>query len=164
MRRLFENHKAQAALEYLVTYGWAFLVIIAAIAALSYFGLLSPEKYMPDKCDFGQQMSCVDQYIDTNHRVILRFKNNFGANITVVGAYGDDVDSFIGVPGSAIPTPVTIPRGEIKQVEIDVLKNVTEGNKERFRFVIEFQRQGGTINHNTTGSVFTEVSEPLPFS
>jgi hypothetical protein len=156
MKRIFKNHKAQAALEYLVTYGWAFLVIIAAISALAYFGILTPKNYMPEKCDFGQQLSCVDQYIDTNGKVILRFKNDFGANISVTNAYGDFVDSF-GTSGAVVP----IGRGEIKQVQLTVNKTVTAESKERFRFIIEFQRQGGTAKHNITGSIFTEVSEPL---
>lgn len=153
MKRNLKNHKAQAALEYLVTYGWAFLVIIAAIAALSYFGVLSPKNYMPEKCDFGQQLNCVDQYVDTAGKVFLRFKNDFGANITVTNAYGDYVKSF--------PTSVNISRGEIKRVEILVNKTVTAKEKERFRFVLEFKRQGGSVKHNVSGSMFTEVSEPL---
>ena len=157
---MFKDKRAQAALEYLVTYGWAFLVILAAIAALSYFGLLNPEKYMPDKCEFGQQLSCVDQYMDTSNRIIFRFKNNFGENVTLVNAYGDNIGSFIGTPGGP-PGDLIIPAGEIKQVEINVSKSLTAGNKERFRMLIEFRRSDGTILHNVSGVVFTEVSEPL---
>jgi hypothetical protein len=51
--------KAQAAMEFLMTYGWAILVVLAAIGALAYFGVLSPSKLLPSKCtlspgfDFG---------------------------------------------------------------------------------------------------------------
>lgn len=51
--------KAQAAMEFLMTYGWAILVVLAAIGALAYFGVLSPDKLLPSKCtlspgfDFG---------------------------------------------------------------------------------------------------------------
>jgi len=159
MRRLFSNKKAQAALEYLVTYGWAFLVVLAAIGALSYFGLLNPQKYMPDKCDFGSQLSCVDQYMDTNQRIIFRFRNDFGANITIVNASGEFISAFEGDPGN--PSPVNIGVGEIKQVQVNVSKSLTAGDKERFRLSIEFKRQGGTARHNISGVVFTEVSEPL---
>ncbi len=36
--------KSQAALEFLITYGWAFLVILLMIGTLSYFGILSPSQ------------------------------------------------------------------------------------------------------------------------
>ncbi len=159
MRKLFSNQKAQAALEYLVTYGWAFLVVIAAIAALSYFGLLNPQKYMPDKCDFGQQLNCVDQYVDTNQRIIFRFQNDFGTNISIVNASGEYVSAFEGTPGN--PGPVNIGPGEIKQVQVNVSKDLSAGDKERFTLSIEFKRLGGTATHNVSGVVFTEVSEPL---
>jgi len=41
--------KSQAAMEFLMTYGWAILVVLVAIAALAYFGVLSPEKFLPDR-------------------------------------------------------------------------------------------------------------------
>ena len=41
------NKKSQAVLEFIITYGWAILVILAAIGTLAYFGILSPEKFVP---------------------------------------------------------------------------------------------------------------------
>jgi hypothetical protein len=34
--------KGQGAMEFLMTYGWAIIVVIAAIIALAYFGLIDP--------------------------------------------------------------------------------------------------------------------------
>jgi len=34
--------KGQAAMEFLMTYGWAFIVVMTVIGALVYFGVLSP--------------------------------------------------------------------------------------------------------------------------
>ncbi len=42
------HNKSQAALEFISTYGWAFLIILLIIAALSYFGILSPGKLWTD--------------------------------------------------------------------------------------------------------------------
>lgn len=38
------NRKEQAGLEFLMTYGWAILVVLVTIAVLAYFGVLSPTK------------------------------------------------------------------------------------------------------------------------
>jgi hypothetical protein len=57
-----KNKRGQAALEFLTTYGWAFLVILVMIAALSYFGVLNPENYIPDSCNFGGLFSCSGGY------------------------------------------------------------------------------------------------------
>ena len=44
------SKRAQAAMEFLMTYGWAILVVLAAIGALAYFGVLSPDRFLPEKC------------------------------------------------------------------------------------------------------------------
>lgn len=37
-----KQKKAQAAMEFLMTYGWAILVVLVAIGALAYFGVIDP--------------------------------------------------------------------------------------------------------------------------
>jgi hypothetical protein len=54
--------KAQAALEFLTTYGWAFIVILTAIGALAYFGVLKVEP--PDRCTIGPEFNCYDFRLD----------------------------------------------------------------------------------------------------
>jgi len=52
--------KGQAALEFLMTYGWAILVVLVAIGALAYFGVLSPDKFLPNKCTLPAGIACSD--------------------------------------------------------------------------------------------------------
>jgi len=53
------NKKGQSALEFLMTYGWAILVVLAAIGALAYFGVLSPTNFLPDQCLGAVGIGCV---------------------------------------------------------------------------------------------------------
>ena len=39
--------KGQAAMEFLMTYGWAILAAVVVIGVLAYFGVFSPGKYFP---------------------------------------------------------------------------------------------------------------------
>jgi len=74
--------RGQAALEFLTTYGWAFLVILIMIGALAYFGILKPSKLLPERCTFGTEIGCQDFVLDgTNSRTILRLKNGVGESI-----------------------------------------------------------------------------------
>jgi hypothetical protein len=43
------NKRSQAAMEFLMTYGWALLVVFVAVAALVFFGLLNPSRFLPDR-------------------------------------------------------------------------------------------------------------------
>jgi hypothetical protein len=36
-------------MEFLMSYGWALLVVLLVIAALAYFGMLNPDRFLPDK-------------------------------------------------------------------------------------------------------------------
>lgn len=76
--------KSQAALEFLTTYGWAFLVIIIMIGTLAYFGILSPSKLLPNRCNFGSEFQCLDYQISATASTFkMRLKNNVGEPIDV---------------------------------------------------------------------------------
>lgn len=91
--------KGQGALEFLMTYGWAFLVILIMIGALAYFGILNPTRFLPDRCDFGTQVLCQKgQYIINNaetQTVLARVTNNFGTQVSVFG-FGATTDAAGG--------------------------------------------------------------------
>lgn len=51
------NKKGQAAMEFLMTYGWAILIAIIAIAALIAFGVLNPGKASTNTCGTGNALT-----------------------------------------------------------------------------------------------------------
>jgi hypothetical protein len=59
--------KAQAAMEFLMTYGWVILVVIAAVIALSYTGVMKPNKYLPERCIFPIPLTCLDSSTSGNY-------------------------------------------------------------------------------------------------
>ena len=78
--------KAQAALEFLMTYGWAILVVLIVIGALAYFGVLSPSNLLPEKCAFPVSLSCVDhQIMEPEHMIMLRLQNSAGKDMIIRG-------------------------------------------------------------------------------
>ncbi|MFH1916222.1 MAG: hypothetical protein ABIJ21_03080 [Nanoarchaeota archaeon] len=52
--------KGQSALEFLTTYGWAFMIILVMIGSLSYFGVLNMNTFIPERCQFDNAFSCTD--------------------------------------------------------------------------------------------------------
>lgn len=80
------NKKGQAAMEFLMTYGWAILVVLAAIAALAYFGVLSPSKMLPERTTFSAPLPHVaNAVIDMNGSVTVAFRNNEGVTVAIDG-------------------------------------------------------------------------------
>ncbi|MDE1856895.1 MAG: hypothetical protein KGH98_02300 [Candidatus Micrarchaeota archaeon] len=67
--------RQQSALEYLVTYGWA-LVIIAVAAVLLYAYINSPGQVTSSSCNFVQGAYCNDMVLGTNittHQTVVAF-------------------------------------------------------------------------------------------
>ena len=78
----FNRKKGQAAMEFLMTYGWAILVVLVVIGALSYFGVLSPSTLLPEKCTFPVSLSCLDFSIG-NSQINLILQNGAGRDMVV---------------------------------------------------------------------------------
>lgn len=90
--------RSQAALEFLMTYGWAILVVLVVIGALAYFGVLNPNILVPEKCTMASGISCKDFKIvnpsgEDNSYVQFNFENGMGKSIVVknVTLRNDDV-------------------------------------------------------------------------
>jgi len=59
-------------MEFLMTYGWAILVVLTAIGSLAYFGVLNPERQLPEKCMFPSGISCVGfSYNNGNIEIVI---------------------------------------------------------------------------------------------
>ncbi|MBI4174846.1 MAG: hypothetical protein HY517_04320 [Candidatus Aenigmarchaeota archaeon] len=55
--------KGQGAIEYLMTYGWALLVIVVIAAALFFLGVLNPSSYTQSRCSGFQYFTYKDQKV-----------------------------------------------------------------------------------------------------
>lgn len=74
--------RSQAALEFLTTYAWAFIVITIAVGALYYFGVFDFGKFMQQKCVFPLQFKCIDFSLGPS-QVRIKLTNSLGEDIQV---------------------------------------------------------------------------------
>ncbi len=93
--------RAQAAMEFLMTYGWAILVVLAAIGALAYFGVLSPANLLPEKCEFPSGLTCTETaaaslsgpVLGNGNEICFPVTNTLGYDVTGVVASTADCTS-----------------------------------------------------------------------
>ena len=97
------SRKSQAAMEFLMTYGWAILVVLVAIGALAYFGVLSPDRFLPAKCQLPAGIACTDFKVSSSSGVTIVLRNGLGFDATGVN---------IGVSGCTAPAATTAPATE----------------------------------------------------
>src|SRR3989338_327185 len=67
-------------MEFLMTYGWAILVVLVAIGALAYFGVLSPDKFLPSQCTLPSGLACLDHRA-TSAGVTVIIQNGLGYDV-----------------------------------------------------------------------------------
>jgi uncharacterized protein (UPF0333 family) len=75
--------KGQAALEFMMTYGWAILVVLAASGALAYFGVFNTTKYVPEICMASSGFSCQGKPLLTVNSVAFTITNGAGYNLNL---------------------------------------------------------------------------------
>ncbi len=80
--------RGQGALEYLITYGWAILIIVIIGGALFALGVFNPSNWVSNKRATGFSSVQVKDWRATSSGVDLILQNKFGSdiNLTVIVA------------------------------------------------------------------------------
>jgi uncharacterized protein (UPF0333 family) len=151
--------RGQAALEFLTTYGWAFLVILVMIGALAYFGVINPQKFLPERCTFQQEMGCKDFLAQKDSsNVDLRFyiTNNLGTGVNDLDLYAYSTDEG----RSANVSCGTNDLGAGESVEFvcdDVTGSFPTSGKVKFAIYGTYTPVGGKYNKTVNGEIFAEL-------
>lgn len=155
---MMKNNKAQAALEFLMTYGWAILVVLVSIGALAYFGVLSPEKFLPAKCTLQSGITCLDHKAvgsGTFAGLTVFIQNSLGNDIDtlVVGAGG--CGNYPGTAGSTSTKGQILSNGD--QANIFIPCNFISTSKYSGQLNVSYRNVDTTISHNNVGSIVTRI-------
>ncbi len=76
--------RGQAALEFMMTYGWAMLLLTALVAGLVYV-MPHPKTVIANKCLFGSSIPCLGSQLSENNLTIV-LRNGLGQSIYNVSA------------------------------------------------------------------------------
>tara|TARA_Y100000310_G_C20504272_1_gene725615 strand:+ start:316 stop:789 length:474 start_codon:yes stop_codon:yes gene_type:complete len=90
------QRKGQAAMEFLMTYGWAILAAAIAIVVLAYFGVFSPEKYVSNVCTVNAPFDCEEYSITSGGVIQLTIRNGGGNVIDVTSIVIDGCEDGAG--------------------------------------------------------------------
>ncbi|HIH42027.1 TPA: hypothetical protein HA246_00090 [Candidatus Woesearchaeota archaeon] len=103
--------RGQAAMEFLMTYGWAILVVLVVIGALAYFGVLNPQSFLPKKCQFSTGLVCSDHVLRSSGELVLRINNGLGNDITINNITFESDNSIIACKTDTSDESKTVPAG-----------------------------------------------------
>ncbi len=154
--------KAQAAMEFLMTYGWAILVVLIVIGALSYFGVLNPANLLPDKCLFGAGIGTCEASITpgtsaNTAKLQISFTNGFGKTMNVdpvnVIIPSGDLSGCGPATVDGLSTVASIPPGQSSVIAFDNCAGYNSGQKTRATVEITYALAGGAFDHKISGDV-----------
>lgn len=158
------NKKGQAAMEFLMTYGWAILVVIAAIAVLAASGLLDLSRYMPERCDFPIDFPCKGKASVRSSGLQVTLLNSLDTaiNVNSVSITG----TCTGQPYVAATTSgymqnaswgnLSVPMGEILRVQINC--TLTTGAKFDEDLSVVYSRSDNSVEYTATGDIKTKTA------
>ncbi len=180
-----KKKRGQAALEFLMTYGWAFLVIMIMVGALAYFGVLDPTRFLPDRCSFGTPLLCQDDrytirsaddgtiiagLINQHNTRIEVYEASLSSDQPVVDTDDCDIcfsDGFSCTGGEDLKVvaddSVSWGQGESKQLVVDCTdgEDLPDGSKYRFDITMRYYGAGSSeeFSRRVTGEIYSEVQE-----
>ncbi|MBX4212194.1 hypothetical protein KW787_01915 [Candidatus Pacearchaeota archaeon] len=156
---MMHERKGQAAMEFLMTYGWAILAAIIAIGVLGYFGVFSPGKYItgsailnpPFYADAWNVQSDVDDVTPgTQSGVILEFKNNGGEDY--------DVNSVFVAGCGTNDTSTFLKSGTSAAFIVLCSSELAEGSTFKGDITVNYAKSGSDVDLTSTGTVAEKIT------
>lgn len=155
------SRKGQAAMEYLMTYGWALVLLVAVIAALMATGAFNPSYLVSEECTLQPDLSCGNDLLykqDASTTVLLvQIDNGLGYDIILkdakVTTMGLGVSGQQAWPAKAL-TPVEVKQGSNHTIEFDFTGPVqpTQGEIERMTMGLTYVSCAPEVNPDCSPS------------
>jgi hypothetical protein len=150
--------KAQAAMEFLMTYGWAILVVLVAVGALAYFGVLNPGKFLPSSCTIGPGLACGEFKVTaTTGLTQVYVRNGIGKSMGAIMMNLSQTSG--GMCSGSAANPASIIDGAQQEFNFTCSDAVSASVGDRFKATITFAytATGETLSHTMTGDLTTKV-------
>jgi hypothetical protein len=145
------NKKGQAAMEFLMTYGWAILAAVIAIAVLAYFGVFSPSRLVPAACTVNAPLGCDEHKIEDSTGVTFMLRNGAGDTIHV-----SEVD-ITECGTETFGTPLDILAGSSAEVEVTCSPALTPDENFKGVVTVTYTVGAGAYDQSVTGSITGKV-------
>ncbi len=147
------KRKGQAAVEFLMTYGWAILAAVIAIGVLAYFGVFSPGKYVTDSAIVTAPFYVNAQNINASG-INFEFRNNGGENLNVTRVFvdGSSPDTDCTWTGGTVVTP-----SNLQSFTATCASALTVGGTYKGDISINYRKSGSNIDLTSTGTIAGKI-------
>jgi len=100
--------KGQTAIEYLMTYGWAILIILIVAGVLAYYGIFAPSGFLGPTAKGWTQIYAMQPWdLDAAGTLQLQIENRVGQDIVLTDIKADSNSTAVTLCTPTTPFPAT---------------------------------------------------------
>ena len=154
------ERRGQAAMEFLMTYGWAILAAIIAIGVLAYFGVFSPGQYVGSSAIVTAPWYANAWNVDdSDDSVNLELINNGGDTVFLGSVVVDGDSDGTAVICTYTGAPDSIASGDTTTIlaACAPINKIANGQTFRGDITITYQRTAGGLELTSTGTITDTV-------
>ncbi|MGC8923779.1 MAG: hypothetical protein ACP5KJ_01135 [Candidatus Micrarchaeia archaeon] len=162
------QEKGQAAMEYLMTYGWALLVVVLVLGALIYLQVLNPQARLQDTCTLPIGWDCKVESLKGDGTLTLKITNQQPVqvvNVAVVYVLGSGTQNleelFRGVDSKDSKT-LSPGQSDLFTYKISGFGTNTKqvGDAVSGEVILRYKEAGSTVDKYLKGTFNAKVSIP----
>ena len=147
-------------MEFLYTYGWAFMVVLIALGVLGY--MVFSETFISDTCYISDSLSCSD-YAVNDGVLSIKIQNGVGVQIELINFEckyeTHEVNVDLNQYFTELGEDAYVTSGGFKEFSCAGLI-LKENRKNKITFVIEYLESGKTFNSYVNGYVVANNRVP----
>ncbi len=154
-----EQLRAQSALEYLTTYGWAIIIIAVVLSALYSLGVFNPASFISTTCVFPAEFGCVSaQLFSSTSNINITLQQATTSAITIT-AYGCNNS---GTPTNMITSNTQVSIGGSFTFNVLCYNNgttlvISPGQVFRGYVLVNYTTLSTSFPHTATGTVVAKA-------
>ena len=151
---MFKKRRGQAATEFIMTYGWALMIITVTMSAFIYT-LVRPSEIVGASCVFTDDIECFAHKVTTTE-LTMELKNNAGRPINIT-----QIDCTINHQKDSNNPNTIITPGVMREFSCDIPPGASVSTNElvRINVVIYYKFDGQEFPRTTEGNVIGYVTE-----
>ncbi|MEM0149607.1 MAG: hypothetical protein QXW10_01785 [Candidatus Micrarchaeaceae archaeon] len=98
--------RSQSAMEYLMTYGWAILILGIVLAAIWALGLFSPSTFVSSQCIMPAEFSCLSAVLSQGGSLFINIEQSTTSPILITGIGCNSNATYQGMVAEDVTLPI----------------------------------------------------------
>ncbi len=141
--------RGQAAMEFLMTYGWAILAAVIAIGVLAYFGVFNPGNYISNMVTVNQPFGSSQELSITANSILFVLRNGGGSDA--------DISSIVVSGCGTNSTNMTLADGSSQLITIPCSPVLSSGDKFKGDITINYKTGDKVVDLVGKGTISGRV-------